>query len=155
MVWSQLLYCTQIWNPHLMKDILTLEQIQHRGTKYLLNDYTSSYKTHLVKLRILPLMYLLELQDIKLNSLGHIKLIISFSSSGTQNSGARGQIFIWFLVTINSWISWLKCFRMQFSYAALASGCFQLLLVPKKAWCGKENGGTGRDEKLIINSMWP
>ena len=64
MVRSQLLYCTQLWRPHLMKDILTLEQIQRRATKYLLNDYTSSYKTRLVKLRILPLMYLFELQDI-------------------------------------------------------------------------------------------
>ena len=64
MVWSQLLYYTQIWRPHLMKDILFLEQIQCHATKYLLNDYTSSYKTRLVKLKILPLMYLFELQDI-------------------------------------------------------------------------------------------
>ena len=32
--------------------------------KYLLNDFVSSYKTHLIKLKILPLMYLFELQDL-------------------------------------------------------------------------------------------
>jgi len=30
----------------------------------MLNDYTSNYKTCLVKLKILPLMYLFELKDI-------------------------------------------------------------------------------------------
>ena len=47
-----------------MKDILIIEQIQRRATKYLSNDYTSSYKTSLIKLKILPLMYLFELQGL-------------------------------------------------------------------------------------------
>ena len=46
-----------------MKDILTIERVQRRATKYILNDYTSSYKTHLLKLNLLPLMYMFELQD--------------------------------------------------------------------------------------------
>ena len=62
MVRSQLLYCTQIWRPHLMKDILNIERVQCRATKYILNDYTSCYKTRLIKLKLLPLMYLFELQ---------------------------------------------------------------------------------------------
>ena len=32
---SQLLYCTQIWYPHLMKDILIIEYVQHHATKYI------------------------------------------------------------------------------------------------------------------------
>jgi len=47
-----------------MKDILIIEQIQQRATKDLLNDFVSSYKTRLIKLKILPLMYLFELQDL-------------------------------------------------------------------------------------------
>ena len=64
LVRSQLLYCTQVWHPHLMKDILNLERIQRRATKYILNDYTSCYKDHLINLRLLPLMYIFKLQDI-------------------------------------------------------------------------------------------
>ena len=47
-----------------MKDILNIERVQRRATKYILNDYTSSYKTRLIKLKLLPLMYLFELHDI-------------------------------------------------------------------------------------------
>ena len=65
LVHSQLLfYCTQIWRPYLMKDILNIEQVQHRATKHILNDYISSYKTCLMQLNLLPLMYLFELHDI-------------------------------------------------------------------------------------------
>ena len=64
LVRSQLLYCTQIWRPHLMKDIVNLERIQRRATKHILNDYTSSYKDRLINLKLLPLMYIFELQDI-------------------------------------------------------------------------------------------
>ena len=97
MVRSQLFYCTQIWHPHLMKDILSIEQIQHRATKFLLNDYTSNYKTHLVKLKILPLMYLFKLQDIlfaiksikaptkQFNIYDHIDFSAATTRSGTSN----------------------------------------------------------------------
>ena len=64
LVRSQLLYCTQLWRPHLIKDIQIIERIQRRSTKHILNDYTSSYRTRLLKLKLLPLMYLFELQDI-------------------------------------------------------------------------------------------
>ena len=35
LVRSQLLYCTQIWHPHQMKDILNIERFQCRVTKYI------------------------------------------------------------------------------------------------------------------------
>ena len=54
LVRSQLFYCTQIWRPHLMKDILSIERVQRRATKYILNDYTNYYKSRLIKLRLLP-----------------------------------------------------------------------------------------------------
>ena len=41
-----------------------LEKMQHQVTKAILNDYTSDYKSHLIKLQLLPLMYVYELSDI-------------------------------------------------------------------------------------------
>jgi len=64
LVRSQLLYCCPLWHPHLIKDIYTLERIQRRATKYILNDYDSDYKTRLIKLNLLPLMYIYDLCDI-------------------------------------------------------------------------------------------
>ena len=39
LVRSQLTYCSQLWRPHLIKDITLLERIQRRATKYILNNY--------------------------------------------------------------------------------------------------------------------
>jgi len=64
LVRSQLLYCTQIWRPHFMKDSISLERIQHWATKHILNDYISCYKDRLLILKLLPLMYIFELQDV-------------------------------------------------------------------------------------------
>ena len=58
------MYCSQIWRPNLVQDIQLLERVQRRATKYILNDYTSSYKTRLLKLSMLPLMFTYELNDL-------------------------------------------------------------------------------------------
>ena len=47
-----------------MKDILIIECVQRHATKYVLSDYTSCYKTRLIKLKLLSLMYLFELHNI-------------------------------------------------------------------------------------------
>ena len=53
---SKLIYCSQLWKPHLLKDILALENVHRHSTKFILNDFTSSYKSRLTTLRLLPLM---------------------------------------------------------------------------------------------------
>ena len=45
-----------------MKDIIQLERIQRRATKYIVPDLP--YKSRPIKLNLLPLMYWLELQDL-------------------------------------------------------------------------------------------
>ena len=64
LVRSQLSYCSQLWNPYLVKDTLTLERVQRRATKYILNDYTSDYRLRQLKLKLLPLMYTLDYYDL-------------------------------------------------------------------------------------------
>ena len=48
LVLSQITYCSVIWRPHLIK---LLESVQRRATKFIFNDFTSDYKSRLIKLR--------------------------------------------------------------------------------------------------------
>ena len=64
LVKSKLMYNSQIWRPQFIKDITLIEQLQRRATKYILGDYTSSYKTRLIHLNLLPLMMQFELNDV-------------------------------------------------------------------------------------------
>ena len=43
LVRSQLSYCSQLWNPYLIKDTVMLERIQRQATKFILRDYDSDY----------------------------------------------------------------------------------------------------------------
>ena len=47
-----------------IKDILSIETVQRRATKHILNDFSSNYKSRLTKLNLLPLMMQLEINDI-------------------------------------------------------------------------------------------
>lgn len=90
---SQLIYCSQVWRPHLVKDIKLLENVQRRATKFILNDYTSDYKTRLLKLQLLPLSMIYELNDIcfliksikQPSSSFNILKYISFSHNNTRS----------------------------------------------------------------------
>ena len=65
LVYSQLMYCTPIFHPYLFKDIQNIERIQRHATKIISNDYNSNYKTQLLILKFLLLMYIfLSSQDI-------------------------------------------------------------------------------------------
>ena len=32
-------YAPSVWSPHLQRDILKLESVQHRSARFVLNDY--------------------------------------------------------------------------------------------------------------------
>ena len=64
LVRSQLLYCSQLWRPQLIRDIQNLECIQSRATKFILNNYDLSYRQRLEQLHLLPLMYAYELNGL-------------------------------------------------------------------------------------------
>ena len=53
LVRSQLLYCSELCRPQLLKDVFTMERVQHRATKYILNNYKLPYKVQLERLYLL------------------------------------------------------------------------------------------------------
>ena len=55
LVRSQLLYCSTLWKPHFIKHIQPFERVQRWATKYILNYFTSDYKS---RMRLLPLTYI-------------------------------------------------------------------------------------------------
>ena len=97
LVRSHLLYCSVIWRPHLSKDIKLLERVQRRASKYLLNDYSSDYKSRLISLKLLPLSMVMELNDILFflkslrspTSAFDILDYVSFCSSNTRSSSSH------------------------------------------------------------------
>ena len=64
LVRSQLLYCSILWKPYFIKHTQQLERVQRRATKYILNDLTSDYKSRLIQTQLLPLTYILDLNDV-------------------------------------------------------------------------------------------
>ena len=96
----QILYGSQIWRPHLIKDIIKIENIQRRASKFILNDFLSDYKSRLTSLHILPLMLSMELNDIifmvRCLQSSHccidIHSLISFSSSDTRSASSHKMI---------------------------------------------------------------
>ena len=53
-----------LWKPHFIKYIQQFERVQRRATKYILNDFTSDYKSRLIHIQLLPLTYILDLNDV-------------------------------------------------------------------------------------------
>ena len=94
LVRSKVTYCSQIWHPYLLKDIIIFERLQRRATKFILNNYTDDYKQRLTNLKLLPLMYQFDYYDISffINSIKNpnpgfnILDYVSFCSGCTRSS---------------------------------------------------------------------
>ena len=105
LVQSNLVYCSQLWRPILIKDIQSLEQLQCGATKYILQDYSSDYELRLVSLNMVPLMYWLELQDLAFfvksikypSDNSNILDYVTFVSSNTRSATTHKlcQMFHW------------------------------------------------------------
>ena len=50
-------YCNQIWNPHLLKHIISIENVQRRATKQIPGFKDLSYEERLTKLKLPTLKY--------------------------------------------------------------------------------------------------
>ena len=125
LVRSQLLYCTQVWRPHLMKDIVNFERIQCCATKYILNDYISCSVQRLFD-KSSFIMYIFELQDI-LFTIKTIKLqtnqfninnYITFNSTNTR-SGASNKLYRY----LNTLTTYYDILLSSFSYHPCGMPC--------------------------------
>ena len=63
LVRSKLLYGSVVWRPHLLVDIKSLELVQRRATKFIMNPILD-YRQRLIELHLLPLMMEFEIADI-------------------------------------------------------------------------------------------
>ena len=76
-----------------------IEQLQKRATKFILNDYESDYYNRLLRLNLLPIMYIFELTDIMFaiksfkapSSNFDITKYLSFTAGSTR-SAAQGKL---------------------------------------------------------------
>ena len=64
LVRSNLLYSSQVWRPKIVRDVSKLEKVQRLATRFILNDYSSTYRERLIKTGLLPLSMVLEINDI-------------------------------------------------------------------------------------------
>ena len=91
---SQLLYCSLLWRPQLLVDVRSLETVQRRATKFIINNPSMDYCDRLIRLELLPLMMEYEIVDILflIKSLKspsrhfNIADFISFNISNTRSS---------------------------------------------------------------------
>ena len=91
-----ILYCSQLWRPHKIKDIKLFERVQRRATKFILHDFQSDYKSRLTNLHLLPLSLWFEYLDLTflISSLQYssdhfdIFQFIQFTSNNTRASSA-------------------------------------------------------------------
>ena len=55
---------SQVWSPHYKRSILKIESVQRSMSKFILNDFISSYSVRCRELNILPLCYRREIADL-------------------------------------------------------------------------------------------
>ena len=84
---------SSLCHPHFIRDITTIKILQQRATKYILCDFSSDYKSRLIRLKLLPLMMTFELQDVffiksfkEPSTSFDIRNFIQFSSSRTRSA---------------------------------------------------------------------
>ena len=101
LVRSQLTYCSPVWRPMFLRDIIRLEKIQRRATKFIVYDSSLSYRERLISLNLMPLMYFYEYIDLVLlvHSLKYpdasfdITSYIKFSSLNTRSNSKAKLLF--------------------------------------------------------------
>ena len=81
-------YCIQAWRPHLVKDIMLLEQVQRRATRMIEECKGKSYEE---RLEILGLI-ILENRRIRADSIEVFKILKGFEGIGLWVKGGPAKV---------------------------------------------------------------
>ena len=161
-IWPKLLYYSQVWHPHRVKDIKNFECVQRRTTKLILQDYQSDYKLCLTTLNLLPLPLWFEYLDFSflLKCLQHpdhfnIFNFIQFITDNTRSSSSASKIkcilphsslncihFFYFNHAVRIWNSLLvinlslSATTIKIKIKAFLWECFSLSLILQKPALG-------------------
>ena len=95
-------YCSVMWSPYHVKDILAIERVQRHATKYMLNYADMSYRDRCITLHLLPLCYRREILDLLfmfkcVKGILHIPFIELFTRARVNTklrSGCNGMLFV-------------------------------------------------------------
>ena len=120
-------YCCQLWWPFLIKNIQSIEKIQRRATKYILNDYSSDYKLRLLSLNMLPLMYWLDLQYLVFlvkclkdsHNTSNIYRYVNFVGSNRTRASTNSKLqhkFARLSTTRHALLLYLCCLYLEFTF---------------------------------------
>jgi hypothetical protein len=79
-------YCSPLWTSNSKKNVIKLEGVQRRASKYILNDYVSNYYDRLIRCNLLPLTLRRDFLDYVLfynycNNLVDMRMNIEFVSN--------------------------------------------------------------------------
>ena len=65
LVRSHFFFCSQLWAPQSStSNLILVENIQRRATRFILRNSNLCYKARLIKLKLIPLSYWLEYLDL-------------------------------------------------------------------------------------------
>ena len=88
LVRSHLLYCSPLWRPHLLVDIKSLETVQRRATKFIVNNPNMDYRARLIHLmmeyEIADMFFIKSLSNV--TDRFNIENFISFSTARSWSS---------------------------------------------------------------------
>ena len=97
---SLLEYCTPLWSPYQVNEIMRIERVQRHVTKFILNEYSSdvSCRDRCLTLGILPLCYCRQIFDmcvlfkclhgeIDINIITYRQYVQSYTSRWSANKG--------------------------------------------------------------------
>src|SRR6267154_6656303 len=73
-------YCVQVWRPHLIKDIQSIENVQHRATRMIPEQHGQTYNQRLIGVKLTTL----EARRLRGDLIEMFKMLKGFDKNAAQ-----------------------------------------------------------------------